>query len=397
MSNYNFINSFSKIPRFIQPRVRIFLSVDLVGSSKLKQAGPERIPRNSINKVAGVPHDIWLPELSNFYGAFPKIFAEEWARATSLFKDEFPQFVGYEPSLWKTNGDEIIFVKHVKDRSEIAFFVACWIKCIKRYKSESKTKLDVKSTGWCAGFPLNNSEIILDTSVGQSRSVYNEEWKLNNYYLLDEWYKKNNRSELLRDYIGPSIDIGFRLCELSSPCIFPVSVELAWFLTNQSYENFSKNKQNKINNFLELPKTKFMGEISLKGVFGGHPYPIFYVDVDPNIELKSAKDHLLGYSNDEDQDQKIKIYCEHFFETYQLHFPKPFIAQEDCKYLTEPPQQYIDAIKQLSNRFTQEKKRYEIDDSQGNENNFSADQPNKYEPDFIEILLTKLIKDITKN
>jgi len=91
----------------------------------------------------------------------------------------------------------------------------------------------VKGTGWLAGFPVMNSVM-----PGDSVSHF--------------------------DFLGSSIDIGFRLSRFASPRKFIFSVELAYVLSapGKLIEN----------------GFRYHGKEILKGVLANRPYPIFWLD-----------------------------------------------------------------------------------------------------------------------
>lgn len=106
---------FSDLPLFLQPRLRLFLSVDLVGSTALKQSSrlPLPSPESGFAESGGGPH--WLAPISDFYLEFAEIFETSWRQHCE--KTELS--TGEAPSLWKANGDELIYVKDLSNRVEL--------------------------------------------------------------------------------------------------------------------------------------------------------------------------------------------------------------------------------------------------------------------------------------
>jgi hypothetical protein len=88
------------LAHFIKPRLRIFLSVDLIGSTEYK-----------ISHIADQPTDgSWWPLVSMlFYTDFQKKFLENWKDFISAAGSKIN--VGPDPKLWKALGDELIFYK----------------------------------------------------------------------------------------------------------------------------------------------------------------------------------------------------------------------------------------------------------------------------------------------
>jgi len=151
----------------IESELILFLSVDIIGSTAYK---------NSTSKSREDEHP-WLQFFRDFYVAFPEKLA-------SSLPEHYTE--NDVPHIWKTAGDELIFAKGIKIINEICECVNGFRKTIVDYKKEMEKKtanLSLKATGWIAGFPIVNAKITT----------------------------KNDKT----DYIGPSMDTGFRLCELS--------------------------------------------------------------------------------------------------------------------------------------------------------------------------------------
>lgn len=96
---------------------------------------------------------------------------------------------------WKYNGDEILFYVPLKKWVDARDFVLYFQKLI-REQNDQKTKIFVKGTAWIAGFPVDN--LILQTK--DSDSI---------------------------DFIGPDIDLGFRIAALAQKDRIAISPDLA--------------------------------------------------------------------------------------------------------------------------------------------------------------------------
>src|SRR5690348_15681874 len=107
------------LPTFLQPKLRLFLSVDLVGSTASKQRPNFPIREPGKLWADGGMAPPWLSPIANFFGAFQEAFVREWR----IFKNDVaPRLeidARIDPSFWKANGDELIFVKELHDRKEI--------------------------------------------------------------------------------------------------------------------------------------------------------------------------------------------------------------------------------------------------------------------------------------
>jgi hypothetical protein len=94
---------------FLRPRLRLFLSVDLVGSTALKQK--QNNPEESSEQEAIKPYDLpWMRRMVQFYQRTDTLFVEHWGKAVNNMKG-----VGIsddvECEIWKSQGDEIIYTQ----------------------------------------------------------------------------------------------------------------------------------------------------------------------------------------------------------------------------------------------------------------------------------------------
>jgi class 3 adenylate cyclase len=199
--------------------LRIFLSADLAGSTAFKQASE----------------------------------AEEWQKFFLQFYRQLPAYVEKRKTtfsyaaklvLWKTVGDEIVFSMELTSHNEAPACVAAFRLAVAEYRREVvesfkstdkrfQTGVDIKCAGWTAGFPVGN--LVVQLPGNQI------------------------------DYIGPGMDIGFRLVKEASPRRMLLSVELAFLLTLQSRTQTS-------------PGIYIDGGMQLKGVAKGRPYPCLWLD-----------------------------------------------------------------------------------------------------------------------
>lgn len=102
--------------------------------------------------------------------------------------------------------------------------------------------LGLKATAWLAGFPVINSEVWLA--------------------------QPGEEDDFVRDFLGPSIDLGFRLTRFADGRRIPVSVDLAYLLAKSA---------NHVSEELK-PTILFGSSESLKGVMDGKKYPVLWVD-----------------------------------------------------------------------------------------------------------------------
>lgn len=202
--------------------MRIFLSVDISGSTAYKSK------HNNFKEY----EKHWARFYESFFQDFPSCFAGK----------VFEQFKGVRDSLqvWKCLGDEIIYEDKIGSLDDSHKLVMAFYNAIITYdktvrEREGKPGLRVKGTCWTAGFPIRNAKLKVPIK----------------------------KSEYGSDYIGPDMDIGFRLSKASRPERVVVSMDLADILTRQTSPDPLAFYQ--------------VGWEVLKGVFGDKPYPIIWV------------------------------------------------------------------------------------------------------------------------
>lgn len=152
----------------------LFFSADLVGSTEFKA------------KSAQVDPFKWVLPFHSFYTTFPRKFKDNFnIYAVTYIKENC-----YRESLrvWKLQGDEVLMTVKIDDSRLVPFYVEAFRKTIRDISHERQTlaEMQCKGTVWSAGFPVRNWIITIDSS----KTV---------------------------DYIGPSIDCGFRLTKYSTP------------------------------------------------------------------------------------------------------------------------------------------------------------------------------------
>lgn len=241
--------------------VRLFLSVDLVGSTAFKNRREDETKRT---ERRGPP---WADVFSSFYNGFPKMFERE-LDGQSLEADVRPRLV-------KPIGDELLLqapIQRSRDARDIVRFTA---KALVEYRKRnlSDCPLLIKGAAWIAGFPINNYRVMLEEWGGHAGG---------------------------EDFIGPSMDTGFRLAhEAAAPEKLVVSVDLAVLLLASDTP-------------LDL---YFDGTITLKGVLSGRPYPIVWYKVAGlDTKLHDAELKLRAHRPLKDE---LRRYCDEYLRSCQ--------------------------------------------------------------------------------
>ena len=133
-------------------RVRLFLSADLSGSTAFKTAYQGPIS--------------WVPKFKHFYSEFLAQYTARYSDYCLEHEACCGELANELPKLWKTVGDEVIFVNRVSSCAQIFAYVHAFIQALEVYsrslKKETDTaKLDVKGNGWIASFPYPNQTVVV--------------------------------------------------------------------------------------------------------------------------------------------------------------------------------------------------------------------------------------------
>jgi hypothetical protein len=316
--------------QFLSPKLRLFLSADLVGSTAFKQ--------NNIED-----HAKWFQALRLFYAEVSTKFATT-LQDKELQLSKVKHTIGENPELWKTVGDEIIFVKVLQEFHEVQFTLLSWIEAIESARKAIRAKspqLEIKCTAWTAGFPVNNSEIGLENSplIGagfaqNTQSSGDDDQIYLNGSLLEKFYQdQEGRGSVVRDYVGPSMDIGFRISKLATVRKFIISTDVAYILANTNIDSLYKD-------IMPDLKIFFDGSAEHKGVNKGRPYPTFWIDMAEANGLDSCEDELL--SKCPSVRDKIIKFIDQFYISCSDCFHRPFIISEKEKRFIKSPDNYED-------------------------------------------------------
>lgn len=200
--------------------VRLFLSVDMAGSTQFKARFTDG--------------GSWLNTFRTFFTNFPLMLAGQIGFA---FLEE-----GDTPSVevWKVMGDEVIFVASPASAEELVNLLLALLRTMHAYEELhfQDLPLRLKGTAWLADFAGPNIELeIPELSGGDGIRAM--------------------------DFIGPDLDLGFRVGKFARPECLALSFDIADLLLGAA--NVSQ-----IALYL-------IGAEELKGVMFGRPYPIIWM------------------------------------------------------------------------------------------------------------------------
>jgi hypothetical protein len=174
----------------------------------------------------------WLKVFSNFYANFP-IMLMGLTAVEMMDEESLPEI-----SVWKALGDELIMTAKIESAEEAMGLVRAFYLTMAQYEDRhlNALPLRLKATCWVAEFPSPNIEIEIPELSG--------------------------RLEPLIDYIGPSIDLGFRIGKFSRPSTVVLSLDLVEIL-------LASRRADELTYFV-------LGREPLKGVMFGRAYPIIW-------------------------------------------------------------------------------------------------------------------------
>jgi hypothetical protein len=242
---------------------RLFLSADIAGSTAYKQK------KQLEGELA-----TWPAVFVKFFLGLPGHFRAELDAVGREVATKYAAFTpAPEPVMWKAIGDELVFWQEVRSELQVAVSVLAWKRAFIRYREGLKGEpLDVKGAAWTASFPYPNRELAvprhLSAAMDPGEPITTNE---NNLARPDDF---------ILDFIGPNIDVGFRIASRSTPRKMQVSLEVADVLAS-------------VEQYLPEYKLFYGGTEELKGVHRGRPYPTFWLDTAGTDRFAIAEDELL--------------------------------------------------------------------------------------------------------
>jgi hypothetical protein len=105
---------------------------------------------------------------------------------------------------------------------------------------------------------------------------------------------------------------------------------------------------------------RYEGRHELKGVLGGHAYPMFWIDGAAEDSLSKYED---GISNAEKKIDlnDVKGFCREFFNRHPEYFIEPFIHSETEKFLTNIPEGYQSKLTEIFQTWNKEREKVEAE------------------------------------
>lgn len=293
-----------------QYRVRLFLSVDLTGSTAFKNK--QKNPRD------------WLPKFEEFYSEFKGIFASRFAAICAKNHNLCNDFAKELPKLWKTVGDELIFVNRVHSHAQVITYVSAFKEAMEVYSNQKLKdhELDVKGNGWLASFPYPNQTINVHYNPSEM--------------VTEEIETKADEHPHSYEFLGSGIDSGFRISKNSTASFFTISPSLALAICMVKRNEDTLGKLGKF-------EVIFNGLNQLKGVIEGDDFPILGINTERDIERDALNKTIRSLSGAVIADQNTLAEYLKKFERY--HFVNsPALKLSGADEDVELPEYYTDTF-----------------------------------------------------
>jgi len=196
-------------------------------------------------------------------------------------------------NVWKYIGDEVVFWRHLSAADDIVAIVRDVHGALHRvigkldaldgrYGLGTRNFLGAKGTMWVAAADHIASGAI-DRHLDAERRHSNRIIRENHLVALDARSALAERSNVV-DFIGPDIDIGFRISKFAHNRFLLLSAYMGYLLLNRSRAGDDVAEHVRIISYEPL-----------KGVWGGRPYPIiWYCDDWNDVAARFHYDEPLG-------------------------------------------------------------------------------------------------------
>lgn len=337
----------------------LFLSVDISGSTAYKHKKGSRLT--------------WGLIFKDFYEQFP-VFLEKACRDSINNNNHLEHQVS--PKLWKSIGDELVFCSCPKSPVSVKWQILAFVEAIKQYSyqlgekqklpteqedksSTNQNRLGLKATAWLAEIPTVNECLVIERSMKKSPDSSDSSQTDSITAAIDE----ENFANL--DFIGPSIDTGFRLSKYATTEKCVLSVEIALLLASCGEAIY------------------FDGFHEMKGVLDNTPYPIFW------LEITISNMHKPLYPVIRTKD--IENYCRSFIQETIVNifgFPTlPYFREEDSNTFNSYSELHKELYDKVTNPDSQDG--YEQDDSNKASSPSSADETSKKSTELKQQLSNK--------
>lgn len=255
--------------------VRLLFSFDLQGSTSMKmrdaQKQYERMRTHQPDNRKDHLEPAWIRLISHFFETSHQLFR---TRARE-FISENRNCSNASINLWKTAGDEILFYSSkILNEHEVYALCAAFDSVLHEIDLPlfRDHKLGVKGVCWAAGFPIRNMELEIDRMASPNFRIKKLSPEPPNFDATVPSIRAEAElapfcEPIELDFLGPEIDLGFRISTTATPNRLAVSLDVANLLAEVSgkYD----------------VRFYHVGWRNLRGMYGEIPYPIIWIDFQP--------------------------------------------------------------------------------------------------------------------
>jgi hypothetical protein len=188
----------------------LFLSCDLQNSTQFKQ--------KSASKE-------WIATFLAFYTEFPALLSTEIAGSCPSLQDRL--------LLWKAIGDELIFSVRIQSERECSDAVDVWLAAMLAFEKAHllvKTPMTLKGGAFLATVPSPDRRVAIPRTVGRADRSQLDPEAMNESTLNEAIDEDEFTGRFAMDFVGPSIDTGFRVLKFASRRYFVLTAEVAHVL-----------------------------------------------------------------------------------------------------------------------------------------------------------------------
>lgn len=323
-------------------RVRLFLSVDLSGSTAFKNS------KAGENRSRGSAPS-WVTVFQQFYADFPALFETEFQKQTN-------ESVGDDscPRLWKAVGDELVFCGTVSNKKACFVALNSFIMTLHTYRKrlqDGDIDLNVKGAGWLAAFPEPNRAVQLRPPEGKPDLLSASE-------ALE---LSADKAPFDYDFLGKAIDTGFRVASNAKPERFALSVQLARLIVGADPSLV-------FGHYIRLDRP-----ITLKGVNKNEPYPMLYLDTLLHLPMQQTRvlEREVLKENESPDRTKLLNYLEAYCAV--VGTDEIMLKEDATSNPVDAPESYISHKSKIAEHLLSEKGREFDGEADGEEIEASED------------------------
>jgi hypothetical protein len=285
-----------KVPEY---RVRLFLSVDLTGSTAFKHKSKDTL--------------VWIKAFQNFYGQFPQILDKKFGEVCdSRGNINFSEKEAGRPKLWKTIGDEILFCCRLTSLCHLGACIDAFVEALKEFGEVAREfDLNTKGNAWVASFPTPNCSIMpIQNGVGLSTDALNGKSDLP----TEDNEQEVDADPSKFDFLGKGIDAGFRISKNSAIDTLTISPGLAILLAKAAETHLVTDFKKSI---------RFSEMQVFKGVADSNPYPVLTIDTSRDVRHEDllTKQRVLLAQPSPPKSPDLADYLTDYLNYFEIEIP----------------------------------------------------------------------------